>query len=93
MPCAGAVETEHRVGKFIGFLACDLGANNTYTQAAQIFDQHHSQGNRDRPQFTHGQRLDALIRAHVAQQQVRLKPAVGMCDQSPRHTVDARESG
>ncbi len=62
-------------------------------QAAQILDEGDAQRDRDGPQLADGERLDALIRDDQAGQFQNVEGAIGMGDQGPGDTEDARVSG
>ena len=70
-----------------------LVGGNPFRQPTQALDQHHTQGGRQRPQFTQAELARLQVGAQVVAQQVFVECAIGMRHESPRHTVDARQSG
>ena len=61
--------------------------------AAQVFDQHRSQRERQGPQLRKLQRRSALARTDEAREHGRIEPAVGMRDVLTRERPDARQTG
>ncbi len=56
----------------------------------QVFDQHHAQGDGDRPEFADLERLNPLVGAAEAVQRIELEAAVRMRDNGPSQSVDPR---
>ena len=84
------VDPQQPVRHGIRFLACGTTAYDACRGTAQILDQHDPQRDRDRPQLTDGQRLNALIGAHELAQRFRIETAVGMGNKSPGQAEHAR---
>ena len=77
----------------IGLLARVEARDNVLRQAAQILNQRDTKRDRDGPEFTDRQRLDTLICHHQAGEFLHVERAVGVGDQSPGDTEDARIAG
>ena len=86
-------DTQDAVGQLIGHLPRCTPANDLLRQAAEVLDQEDAQGDRGRPQFADGQRLDFLVGAHHAPQALRVEAAVGVRDVGPGETEHSRVAG
>src|ERR1041384_2191862 len=59
-------------------------------QPPQVFDKRDSQGDRDSPQLSNGQRGDLLVGAHEARERAGVETTVGVRNQSQGNRVHAR---
>ena len=82
--------TQEAIGQFVRFQPGCAAPNNPLGQSAQVLYQDHAQRNGDRPQFTDGQRLYALIGIDKTAEHVGIEPAVGVRDKGPGHPVHTR---
>ena len=86
-------ETVEAVAAQIGHFARGLVGRLALGQAAQVLDQHHAQGGRQRPDLAQPELARLLIGEQELDQQLLVEGAVGMGDESPGHAVDARQAG
>ena len=85
-----APKSEQAIRQRVGLLARRPSAHDPLRQAPEILDEHHPQGDRDRPEFADRQRLHALVGAHEPAERLRVKPAVRMGDERPGQPKDTR---
>ena len=81
----GRVWAQQAAGQGVGVGPCAASDGHLVGEAAEVLDQHDAQGDRYRPQFADGQRLDLLISDDKALQDVRVEVAVGVGDKRPGH--------
>lgn len=67
--------------------------HDEHRQPAQVLQHQHPQGDRNRPEFTEGERLYALIRFDKEGQQAGVEATVSMGNQRPSDPVDSRIAG
>ena len=82
-----AVET--LVGHFSGRHA----GGHVFSQAPQVFNQHHAQGRRQGPQLTQGQIAHILVGAEKMRQQVFVERAVVVGHKGPGHAINTGQTG
>ena len=87
---AARISMQHGVGESVGSGALIAPRGDAGGEPAQIFDQHHAQGDGDRPQFANGERLHPLVGAAESMQGVQFEAAVGVCNQRPAEAVHPR---
>ena len=85
-----AAGSQQSVGQGVRFLAHRPIANYPRSRAPQIFHQHDSQRDRNRPELADRQRLHALVGLHEPAQHLRLEAAVGVRDERPRDPENTR---
>ena len=85
-----AADAQQTVGQGVRRLTRGPLVHEPLRRAAQILHQHDSQRDRDRPELADRQRLHALIGLHEPAQHLRLEAAVGMRDERPGHSENAR---
>ena len=84
-----AAEPEQLVRERVGGLARRPRPDDALREAPEILDEHHPQGDGDRPQLTDSQRLNALVGLHEPTERVRIEPAIRVGDEGPGDSVDA----
>ena len=62
-------------------------------QAAQVFDQHHAQRRRQRPELAEREFASLLVSTEKAREQLFVERAIGVRDEGPRDAIDARQAG
>ena len=67
-------------------------AHDALGEAAQIFDQHDAQRDGHGPEFADRERLHALVRGHETAQHFGIEAAIGVRDECPGDSEDARIS-
>ena len=87
------VELEQLVGELIGQLPRGTAPHDLLREAAEVVDEKDADADRDRPELADRQRLDLLIRAHHAAQDLGIEAAVGVRDVGPREAHHPRIAG
>ncbi len=81
------------IGELIRLQSRGVAVDDSASQPPKILDEYDPQRNRDRPKLSDGERLDILIRMHIAAQHLDIEPAIRMRDECPRDAEHARISG
>ena len=76
----------------MGRFACGFAFGDLVGHAAQVFNQHHSQGGRQGPQLTERQLVDLLVGIQKGGEQQRVQHAVGMRHIGPDDAIDTRQA-
>ena len=87
-----APRAQQSVGQSIGRASVGAAVRDPLGDPPEVFDQHDPQRDGYGPKLSDGQRLDLLIGAEVAAQNLGVKEAVGMSHKSPRRAEHARVS-
>ena len=90
-PAGVVADAEQAIRHRIGVVACRLLFDHGLGKSTQIFDQHHTQGDRHRPKLANRQWLDALIGAQEAAQRLRVEAAIRVRDERPGQAIDRAE--
>ena len=90
---ARAAEPEQLVGQRVGGLPGGPPEHDPLREPPEVFEEHHAQRDRHRPELADGQRLDALIGVHEPAQGLGVEPAVRVGHEGPGDAVDAGISG
>ena len=77
----------------VGHFACCLVGGHPLGQPAQVFDQHHPQRGRQRPDLAQVQLAGLLVGAEKGHQQLFTERTIGVGDKGPGHAVDPRQAG
>ena len=86
------VHAQEPVGQSICFPARCPAAHDALGRASKILHEHDPQRDRDRPQLSDRQRLDALVGAHEPAQHVGVETTVRMGNEGPRDAEHPRIS-
>ncbi len=86
-------EAEQLVGELVGHLPRRAAAHDLLREAAEVVDEKDAEADRDRPQLADRQRLDLLVGAHHATQDLGIEAAVGVGDVGPREPQHPRIAG
>ena len=76
----------------VGAFACRVGGGHPLGQTAQVFDQHHAQGRRQRPQLAQVELTGLLEACQEFDQQRFIKGRIGVRNEGPGQAVDARQT-
>ena len=83
-------DAEQLVRQRVGVMAGGASLHDPLGQAPEILHEHDPQGDGDGPELADGQRLHALESADEALERLGLEVAVGVRDEGPGETQDAR---
>ena len=84
--------SQQLVGQGIGFPARGSAADDQLGSPPHVLHEHDPQRDRDGPKLADRERLHALIGAHEAAEDLWIEAAVGVRDECPGQTQDARKS-
>ena len=76
----------------MGNLTRDLVPGDAVSHAAQVFQQHHTQGGRQRPQLAQREFTDFLVGVQKRGEQLGVQHAVGVGHISPGNAIDTRQA-
>ena len=74
----------------MGDFTCDLVARDAISHAAQVFQQNHTQGSRQGPEFSQVEFADLLIGMQESGKKNRVEDAVGVRYVRPGNAIYAR---
>ena len=84
---------QQSVGGQIGGVTSSAAVDHPLGDPPKVLDQHDTQGDRDRPQLTDGERLHMLIGAQIAADNLGVEQAVGVGHERPRQAEHPRIVG
>ena len=87
--CQALPAVAAQIGHFTGGLV----GGHTFSQAAQVLDQHHPQGGGQRPQLPQIEFAPFLVGSQKMQQQVFVESTVGVRNKRPGHAIHTRQTG